>query len=291
MPTTIVSAKSHRVRIAPHRKTVAIGDRVNTLGSKKIREAVAMGAWDRVVEVARRQFEAGAQILDVNMVGMDIPEKVLLPMAVAAIRSSVDAPLALDFGDPEALDLALEKAGGRCLVNSVSGEQEKLETVMPIAKKHGAAMVALLCDDDGIPETPQGRLWVANAILDYGTRFGFTLDDFLFDCVAMGVATDVEAGAVTLDTIDLVRRELDANMTLGASNVSFGMPRRRAIDAHYLALAISRGVNAPMTDVTNDALRWAMLSADAIMGKDKLGIRFIRETRKEDRQALGGDNG
>ena len=288
MPTTIVSAKSHRVRIAPGRKTVAIGDRCNTLGSKKIRDAVAMGAWDKVVEVARKQFDAGAQILDVNMVGMDIPEKVLLPMAVAAIRSSVDAPLAIDFGDPEALDLALEKAGGRCLVNSISGEQEKLETVMPIARKHGAAMVALLCDDDGIPATPEGRLWVANAILDHGTRFGFTLDDFLFDCIATGVATDVDAGACTLATIDLVRRELGANMTLGASNVSFGMPRRRAIDAHYLALAIARGVNAPMTDVTNEALRWAMLTTDAIMGKDKLGIRFIRETRKEDR---GGSHG
>lgn len=282
MTQTIVSSHSHRVRIAPHRRTVVIGERCNTLGSKLIRETVSRGEWHEVINRAKVQFEAGAGIINISMVGLDIPEKSLLPIAATVIRSEIDAPLALDFGDPEALDRALGKVEGRTLINSISGESEKLDQIMPIAEKHNAPMIAMLCDDDGIPETPAGRVKVAEAILKRGEKHGFTIDDFIFDCVAIGIATDVNAGMCTLETIELMRKEFDANITLGASNASFGMPRRRTIDAHYLSIAISRGMNAPLTDITSEPLRWALLSADAIMGKDKLGIRFIRETRADD---------
>lgn len=283
-PTTIVSSKSHRVRIAPNRKTVAIGERCNTLGSRLIRNAVAKGQWNIVVDKAVEQYEAGAGIIDVNMMGVEgVPEKVLLPIAVTAIRSKIDCPLCLEFGDPEALDLALGKAEGRCLINSISGEQEKLETVLPIAKKHGAAMVAMTADDDGIPYTPEGRLKCALKIVEAGEAYGFTLDDFVFDCIAIGLATDVGAGRCTMDTIQLVRKELNANITLGASNVSFGMPKRKVIDASYMAIAIAYGMNAPITDITHEGLRWAIMTADIVNGTDRLGMKFLKEARIEKR--------
>jgi len=281
MTQTIVSSHSHRVRIAPHRRTVVIGERCNTLGYKKVRETVMRGEWQEVVGRAKDQFEAGAGIINVNMVGLDIPEKTLLPLAVSVIRAEVDAPLSLDFGDPDALDLALGNIEGRTLINSISGEAEKLDQILPIAQKHDSPMIALLCDDDGIPDTPKGRLRVAENILKAAEPFGKTVEDFIFDCVGIGIATDVNAGQCTLDTIELVRQELNANITLGASNVSFGMPKRRVIDAHYLSIAISRGMNAPLTDIMSEPLRWALMATDAIMGKDKLGIRFIREVRAD----------
>lgn len=284
IPITIVSSKSHRVRIAPNRKTVAIGERCNTLGSLMIRKAVARGQWDVVVKKAVQQYEAGAGVIDINMMGIEsIPEKVLLPLAVTAIRSAIDCPLCIEFGDPEALDLALGKAEGRCLINSISGEQEKLEQVLPIAKKHGAAMVAMTADDDGIPYTPEGRLKCALKILEAGEAYGFTLDDFVFDCIAIGLATDVGAGRCTMETIQLVRKELNANITLGASNVSFGMPKRKVIDANYIAIAIAYGMNAPITDITHEGLRWAMMTADVVNGTDRLGMKFLKESRKEKR--------
>lgn len=281
VPTTIISSKSHRARIAPNRKTVVIGERCNALGYRKVRETVARGEWDEVVNRAVAQFEAGAGIINVNMVGLDIPEKALLPIAVTAIRSRVDCPLSIDFGDPIALDAALERAEGRCLINSVSAEREKMDEVFPIAKKHGAAMIAMTADDDGIPYTPEGRLKCALKIVEEGEKYGFTIDDFIFDCIAIGVATDVGAGRCTMETMQLIRKELNANITLGASNVSFGMPKRKTLDAYYLAIAIAYGMNAPITDITHPALKWAILTADTVNGTDKLGMRYIRESRAE----------
>ena len=281
VPTTIISSKSHRVRIAPNRKTVVIGERCNALGYKKVRETVARGEWNEVVQRAVDQFEAGAGIINVNMVGLDIPEKVLLPIAVATIRSQVDCPLSIDFGDPAALDAALAKAEGRCLINSVSAERERMDEIFPIAKKHGAAMIAMTADDDGIPYTPEGRLKCALKIVEEGAKYGFTLDDFIFDCIAIGVATDVGAGRCTLGTMELIRKELNANITLGASNVSFGMPKRKTLDAYYLAIAIAYGMNAPITDITHPMLKWAVLTADTVNGTDRLGMKFIKESRLE----------
>ncbi len=287
--TTIISSKSHRIRISPTRRTVVIGERCNTLGYKKVRETILNGDWTELVRRAEMQFEAGARIINVNMVGLDLPEKTLLPMASKVIRSRVDAPLSFDFGDPDALAVALEKTEGRCLINSVSAEEEKMYSVFPLAKRYNAAMIAMLCNDDGIPTTPQARLACAHQILKRGAEFGFTVNDFIFDGVGLAIATDVSAGQTTLDTLQLIRDTLGGNCTLGVSNVSFGMPKRRLIEMHYMAMAIQRGMNAPLTDVMNKDLRWAIQTADAILGKDKLGIRFIRQSRCEKLPALEGE--
>ena len=281
IPTTIISSKSHRVRISPNRKTVVIGELCNTLGSRKVRETVARGEWNEIVNRAVRQFEAGAGVIDVNTVGVDIPQKVLLPLAVTAIRSHVDCPLSIDASDPEALDIALGKVEGRCLINSVSAERERMDQIFPIAKKHGAAMIAMTADDEGIPYTPEGRLKCALKLLEEGEKYGFTIDDFIFDCIAISVATDVGAGRCTMETMRLMREELNANITLGASNSSFGMPNRKTVDSYYLAIAISYGMNAPITDITHPKLKWAILTGDTVNGSDKLGMKFIKETRAE----------
>ena len=291
--TTVLRSRAKRLRIRPDRPAVIIGERCNTLGYRSMRSAVERGDFDFVAEQAVRQVEAGADIINVNMVGLDRPERELLPLAVRAIAAAVDVPLSLDFGDPEALKAALPLIEGTALINSVSGEEEKLKAVLPLMKEYGAAAIAMTCDDDGIPYSAQGRLAWRRKIVERAAAMGIEPERFIFDCIAMGIGTDETAGRVTFETMRLVRSEFGANITLGASNISFGLPKRRTLDAAYLAAAITHGLNCPITDPTNPQLKWSILAADAITGSDPLGIRFIKAYRAEEaeRQKAAGTHG
>jgi 5-methyltetrahydrofolate--homocysteine methyltransferase len=281
--STRLSARQTSVTIEPGAGTVVIGERCNALGYKSVRESVEQGNFDLVVERAIRQAEAGAHIINVNMVGMSVPEKEALPEAVRRISAAVDVPLSLDFGDIAALEAALPLAPGRTLINSVNGEAAKLEPTLDVARRFGSPLVAIVCDETGVPPTPEGRLEVALKILKRAANFGLTPDDFIFDAICIGVATDPVAGPVTFETCRLLRKELGANILLGASNVSFGLPRRRTFDAAYLSMAIGAGMNVALTDPTLPILKWALLSADATMGYDEFGMNYIRAFREEEK--------
>ena len=282
MAKTVLEGRGGRVEIEPDGPTVILGERCNALGYRAVREAVAAGRWEEVVARAVAQEKAGAGILNVNMSGMGIPERDCLPEAVRRIGQAVGLPLSLDSGDPEALDAALRVAPGRSLINSVNGEEGRMEPLFALAKAHDAALVALLCEDGGIPKTPEGRLQVARRIVDRASAHGIPVDDLIFDPVCIGVATDPGAGPVLFETCRALRKEFGANLTLGASNVSTQLPRRRTMDAVVLAMAIGAGVNVPITDPTQPALRWTVLAADGCMGRDEYCIRYIRAFRAEE---------
>lgn len=281
--TTVVASKSRRVEIHPQRPTVIIGERCNALGYRSVREAARRGDFDWIAARAAQQVAAGADIVNVNMVGLEAPEQKVLPRAVRAILERVDVPLSLDFGDPDALEAALQVVGARPLINSINGEDDKLERVLPLMKEYDVPAIALTCDNDGIPRTAAGRLAAAEKIAARAEAYGLHPSEFLFDCVAMGVATDETAGQVTMESIRLVRQRLGANIALGASNASHGLPRRHTLNAAYLAVAIGFGLNCPITDPTIPELKWTVLSTDAVMGRDEFAIRYISAHRDEEK--------
>jgi 5-methyltetrahydrofolate--homocysteine methyltransferase len=280
---TVLRGKGIELVIEPNQTTVMIGERCNALGYKSVRESVEQGDFDLVVGRARDQVAAGAHIINVNMVGMQIPEKEALPEAVKRIGDAVDVPLSIDFGDFDALEAALKVVSGRALINSVNGEESKLERTLEIAKKYNSPLIALPCDDKGVPSTAAGRLACAKKIIDRAASKGISVDDLIFDAIAIAVGTDASAGPTTFETCRLLRQEYGANITLGASNVSFGLPKRRTMDSYYLAMAIYAGMNVPITDPTLPTLKWAILSADTTMGYDEFGGNYIRQFRAEEK--------
>lgn len=282
MQTTILRSKTKEVQVNPLLPTVVIGERCNALGYKSIREAANRGDYGFIADMAKKQVEAGVDVVNINMVGLNVPEIEALPQAVAAILKVVDVPISVDFGDHMALDAALALIPGRSLINSINGETSKLEAVLPIMKKHKAATIALLCDDEGIPYTAARRLKAAQHIVARAAQEGIEVSDFIFDCVCLGVATDETAGPVTFETLHLVREEFGANLLLGASNASHGLPRRSTLNAAYVAAAITHGMNCVLSDLTLPILKWSIRSADAVAGKDPFGVRYIQLHREEE---------
>lgn len=280
--TTILRSGAKEVQVNPLLPTVVIGERCNALGYRSIREAANRGDFGFIADMAKKQVDAGVDMVNVNMVGLDVPEIEALPQAVKAILAAVDVPISVDFGDPKALDVALSLIPGKPLINSINGETSKLEAVLPIMKKHGAAAIALVCMDEGIPYTAQGRLKAAHHIVNTAAQIGIPASEFIFDCICLGVATDETAGPVTFETMHLVRQELGANILLGASNASHGLPRRSTLNAAYVAAAITHGMNCVLSDLTLPALKWSILSADAVAGRDPFGVRYIQAHRTEE---------
>ncbi len=293
---TIVASANEKVRIRPHGRTTIIGERCNALGFRSVARAALKRDWTEVINRAKLQKQAGAHIINVNMVGVrdddenDIPEKELLPQACAAILGAIDVPLSIDFGDPEALDAALqvvrEISGpkSRTLINSNSAESAKRDRVFEIAKRHNAPLIAMTCDDRGIPVTAEERLTIARELIEHGqNKFGIPKDDFIFDCVCIGVGTDIDSkpGRTTMETLSLIKRELGCSCMLGASNTSFGLPRRKTLDGFYLAIAVYNGMNVALTDPTHEHIRWAILSADATTGSDKGCKQFLKTYREQ----------
>ncbi len=198
----------------------------------------------------------------------------------------MDAPLSIDTNNPEALTLALQVAGGRVLINSITGEERALEQVLPLAAEYGAAVIGLALDDDGIPPTAEVRVQVAQKIVERAAAYGLQPEDILIDSLTLSVGADHRAASVSLETMYRVRNELGMNLTAGASNVSFGLPRRKTINETYLAMAIAMGLNCPIVDAAK--VRQIVLTADLLAGRDEYATRFLDDYRQE-MQALAAD--
>lgn len=283
MVTVILKGTSREVSIASDEPTRIIGERCNALGYKAVKRAAEEGRLDEVVSRARQQVEAGADAVNVNMVGTSVPEEDLLPRAVEQVATAVDVPLSIDFGSLAALEAALKIAPGRALINSTSGEVRKLDPVLELAAKHGSAVIALACDENGIPPSAEGRVRIVERILKRAEAFGLGADDLLADAVCLGVGTDPDAGPVTFEACRRISGELGLNVILGASNAAYGLPLRKLLNAAYLALAIGSGMNVALTDPTLPELRWAILGADACIGRDEFCANFIRQFRLEEK--------
>ncbi len=275
---TTLSSAGKTVQIARDRPTVLIGERINPTGKKRLAEALRVGDMSPVAREVRAQVEAGADVVDINVGAAGVDEVRILPLAVRTALEAADVPLSLDSTNPAALKAALELYPGKALVNSVNGEESTLERVLPLVREHGAAVIGLTMDGEGIPSDPFKRLKIAERIVERAEQRGIPRQDVLIDCLALTVGADFQAARVTLEAIRLVSQELGVNQTLGVSNVSFGLPDREALNLAFLALAIMNGVNCPIVDVAK--VRTTVLAVDLLLGRDRYARRYIEHWRR-----------
>jgi len=275
---TVVRSDKKVVTIDIEGPLVIIGEKINPTGRKKMAEALQSGNWDYVRNLAIDQVKTGADVLDVNVGVAGLDDVALMPEIVKLVAGCVDVPLCLDSPNPKALEAGLAVAVGKPLVNSVSGEESRLTNILPLVKEHGAAVIGLVMDDDGIPATPEGRLKVAEKILERAAKLGIPAEDVVIDPLVMAVGSDSQAGRVTLRTVELVREKLGVNINLGASNVSFGLPDRPTVNMAFLALAMGAGATCAITDPLKMA--GFVRAADLLLGRDEYGMRYIRYFRQ-----------
>jgi 5-methyltetrahydrofolate--homocysteine methyltransferase len=285
---TILKSTGKTVTISFKKPTVLIGERINPTGKKRLAAALEEGDLTLVRQEAAAQVEVGADVLDVNVGVASLDEVDLLPKAVRLVMETVDVPICIDSANADALRAALAvhkelAPEGKPLINSVNGEEARLEAVLPLVSEYRAAVIGLAMDDDGIPATAEKRLAIVHKIVERAEGMGIPREDIVIDCLALTVGADSLAGLVTLDAIRRVREELGVNMTLGASNISFGLPEREVVNRASLALAIQMGVTCPIVDAAK--VRSAILAVDLVLGRDAYGMRYIRAYRQ--RQKAG----
>ena len=276
---TLLSSKTKTVAISPDDPFVIIGERINPTRRKKLLETMAQHDFTIALEDARNQVAAGAQVLDVNAGIPGGDEPALLAELTRAVMNEVDAPLCFDSANPDALEAALATYSGKALINSTTAEDRMLDAVLPIAAKYHAAVLGVLTDDKGIPPTPAARLAAARKIIHRAADFGIPSEDIVLDCLALPVGAEWQSGRVTMDTMSLITRELGVNLSLGASNVSFGLPDRKTINLAYLALGVACGLTAAITDPTVPEIRSMLLACDLLMGRDEYAMRWIKYFR------------
>ena len=274
---TRVRSATQEVIIGPERPTVIIGERINPAGRKKLAESLKSGDMGMLRTEAAAQTKAGADILEVNVSTFGIDEPALLPRAVEAIMETVDLPLCIDSPDPRALAEALKVYKGKPLLNSVTGEKNSLEKVLPLVREHGTAVIALLQDEEGIPRDAEKRVRIAHKIVNLAASKGIPPEDMVIDCMAFAVGAYPESGKVLLETIHRIGSELGVNMVLGTSNISFGLPRRGLLNDSLVSMAISAGVTCHIADFSR--IRPAVLASDLIMGRDPRARRYLGEFR------------
>jgi 5-methyltetrahydrofolate--homocysteine methyltransferase len=284
---TIVSSKTKKVEISREGPTIVIGERINPTGRKMVLAALQEGNFDIVREDALSQVAVGAHILDVNAGVPSADEPALIREVMQTVMEVTDVPLCIDTADPDALAAALSLYEGKALVNSVNGEMRSMEAILPLVKEHQAAVIGLCMDDDGIPETPEQRLAVAGKIIERAGQLGIPQEDIIIDPLALTMGADSSAGRIALETIGLVVREFGVNVTMGASNISFGLPDRKYINAAFIAMAIHAGLTCPITNPLVKEVNTAILAADLAMGHDEYGMNWIKAYRSRQKQEAG----
>jgi len=280
MTDTIVSSATKDVIIGFDRPFVMIGERINPTGRKILAEEMAAGDFSRVERDAIAQVEAGAQMLDVNAGIPLADEPAILAKAIQLVQSITDVPLSIDSSIVAALEAGLAVYKGKALVNSVTGEEERLEAVLPLVKKYGAAVIAISNDETGIAEDPDERFAVAKKIVERAADHGIPRSDIVVDPLIMPLGAVNLAGVQAMHIIRRLRNELKVNTSCGASNISFGLPARGGINAAFLCMAIGAGMTSAITNPCHDEILKAVLGADAMMGHDPSCMRWLRKYRE-----------
>ncbi len=278
---TIVGSGSHNATIAMDAPFTVIGEKINPTGRNKLGLALKEKNFNYICDLAVKQVEAGADILDINVGAPGIDEAALLPEIVREVENTVSVPLCLDSANRDALEAGLKVVSGKALVNSVNGEEASLGKVLPVVKEYGAAVIGLTIDENGIPKEAETRFRIAAKIIERATKTGIPIENIVIDPLVLTVGSDSKAGAVTLKTIELVKGEFGVNINLGASNVSFGMPDRHTINQAFLAMAIKVGATCAITDPMQ--LTSIIRAADLLKGVDKNGRRYLKYWRLQQR--------
>ncbi len=269
---TILKSKSQEVVIDTDGPVVIIGESINPTRRKKLVETLSQNDFSFAIQLAKSQIKAGADVLDVNVGYPGVDDAYLLPETVKAIQQEVEVPLCLDSPNPKAIEAALKVIEGKCLINSVNGEEKSLQAILPVVKEYGAAVIGLVMDDDGITHDPEKRLKIAEKILDRAVKQGIKEEDVVIDPLAMAVSADPNACLVTLETIRLVHDKLGLNITQGASNISFGLPNREVLNSAYMTLSIWNGLTCPIANPNK--ITALVRAADLIRARDDFAIRF-----------------
>jgi 5-methyltetrahydrofolate--homocysteine methyltransferase len=273
---TVLRSQSKEVVIGPDRPFCVIGERINPTGRRIFQDQLRAGDLSRIEVDVAEQVAGGAMVLDVNMGVPLADEAELLAEAVRMIQGLTDLPLCIDSSVVEALDAGLAVYQGKALVNSVTAEDERLEAILPLVKRYGAAVIALPNDEEAIPEDPAKRVELTRKVIDVATgRYGIPIEDIVIDPLAMPVGADTSLVMKTLDTIGMIKEEFGVNMTLGASNVSFGMPHRHALGAAFLPMAMGRGLTSAIMDARTPQILDAVKAADLLLGNDEWGAAWI----------------
>lgn len=280
MTDTVVSSATQEVVIGFERRFVIIGERINPTGRKVLAAEMAAGDYSRVESDARAQVEAGAHMLDVNAGIPLADEPKILAEAVQLVQSITDVPLSIDSSIVAALEAGLAVYQGKALVNSVTGEEERLEAVLPLIKKYGAAVVAISNDETGISEDPDVRFAVARKIVERAEDYGIPRADIVVDPLVMPIGAINTAGRQVFHLLRRLREELKVNTTCGASNVSFGLPNRMGLNAAFLTMAIGAGMTSAITNPLHPEVLQATLGADVMMGHDPHCRRWMRKYRE-----------
>jgi 5-methyltetrahydrofolate--homocysteine methyltransferase len=273
---TVLESPTKQVVIGPERPFCVIGERINPTGRKKFQAELQNGDLSRIeVDVAQ---QVAADMLDVN-VGDPLADEIgLMAQAIPLVQSLTDVPLCIDSSVIEALEAGLGAYQGKALVNSVTGEDERLEAILPIVARHGAAVIGL-ANDDEIPMEPERRLEVAKKIVSAAGDHGIPPEDVLIDPLAMPVGAEPRAVTLFLETVRLIREELGVNMTCGASNTSFGLPGRETLGAAFLSIAASHGLTSAIMDARSQEIVEAVRATDFLMGHDEWGAAWIAAYR------------
>jgi 5-methyltetrahydrofolate--homocysteine methyltransferase len=263
------------------RPFVIIGERINPTGRKVLAAEMKEGKMDRVRADAIAQAAAGAHMLDVNAGIPQLDEAALLVAAIKAVVEVTDLPICIDSSIVEALEAGLAAYEGKALVNSVTAEEERMERILPLVRKYGAAVIGMANDETGITMVPQERVDLARRIIERAADHGIPQEDVIIDPIAMTVAADPTCGLITLETMRLIRDQLGNNMTCGASNVSFGLPDRATVNAAFLPLAMSAGLTCAITNPMVPEVRRAVMAGDLLLGHDEYAMRWIAAYRAE----------
>lgn len=277
---TNLSSPTATVVIGPDRPIRIIGERINPTGRKALAAEMAAGDLQRVAADALAQVEAGAALLDVNAGIPMVDEPALLAQVVELVQSLTDVPLCIDSSVVDALARGLEVYEGKALVNSVNGEEDRLESVLPLVKKHGAAVIGLAMDESGIPEHPHQRLEVAKKILERAQDHGIAAADVVIDPLVLPVGASPTSGRVVLETLRLLRDELGVNTVCGASNISFGLPDRPGLNSAFLSMTAASGITAVIANPLEAVSYAGILAGDLLMGNDEHCMNWIKAHRK-----------
>ena len=279
---TVLRSRVRTVEIGADRPFCIIGERINPTGRKAFQEELRAGDLSRVETDVAQQVAGGAMVLDVNMGAPLADEAELMGRAVRLIQGLTDLPLVIDSSIIEVLDAGLAAYQGKALVNSVTAEDDRLAAILPLVQRYGAAVIGLPNDEEEIPEDPARRVELARKLIDVATgKYGIAIEDIVIDPLAMPVGADTGHGVRTLETIALLREEFGVNMTLGASNVSFGMPDRHAIGATFLPVAISHGLTSAIMDARSPQIVRAVKAADLLLDRDPWGASWIAAHRAQ----------
>jgi 5-methyltetrahydrofolate--homocysteine methyltransferase len=279
---TVLRSRTAELVIGADSPFCIIGERINPTGRKIFQEQLRRGDLSRIEIDVAQQVAGGAMVLDVNMGAPLADETELMVKAVRLIQGACDLPLCLDSSIIEVLEAGLATYQGKALVNSVTAEDERLDAILPLVKRHGAAVIALPNDEEEIPAEPERRVELARKIIDVATgKYGIGIEDIVIDPLAMPVGADTSLVLTTLETIALLHEEFGVNMTLGASNVSFGMPERAAIVAAFLPMAIKAGLTSAIVDARSPELVRSVKAADLLLNRDPWGAAWIAAHRAQ----------